>query len=521
MSTSLTRVAVRRRTLVAGSLLLVVAASGPVTAGSGVGGIFNLGVTNTVNKLTSLSGNAPLLLQVTNTQGVTAAIPDPVGVGITSKGTPLKLTGSTTEPPMTVNSGVKVAKLNADKLDGLDSVALQRRVASQCPAGSSIRAIDSTGAVTCEPDDDSAHYIRTIVVSPGATQADSGAALLAAMAGITTATATKPYLVRIEPGIYQLGATALVMKPFVDVEGSGQDTTRVTRPGATTDDTATVITAADSELRGLTVENTGGTSTYADAVLSVGGGGLRRITNVTAHASGGQFNFGVTNRDGASPFLTDIRAFAADGDVSDAVVNQRGAAPRMERVIAVAQNAATGVGVYNFFSSPTIEDSLIDATGSNVGYGVYNDNQSESHIARSSITAVGGTNGYGLYSDRSSWDMTDTKVRVYYGGGQNYGVYMIQRDVLMTVNIVRSDISVEGLGQGVASSTPAPVTQYARLFIRDTNVTAVGVAVSGDSGFDVYIGGSSLSGSPALSGGHTRTCATSYDKDFDVLPRDC
>jgi hypothetical protein len=46
-----------------------------------------------------------------------------------------------------VNSSVKVANLNADMLDGLDSSAFQTRVAGSCPTGSAIRVINSNGGV--------------------------------------------------------------------------------------------------------------------------------------------------------------------------------------------------------------------------------------------------------------------------------------------------------------------------------------------------------------------------------------
>lgn len=43
---------------------------------------------------------------------------------------------------------------NADKLGGLGASSFQRRVDQSCSAGSSIRSISATGAVTCEPDTD-------------------------------------------------------------------------------------------------------------------------------------------------------------------------------------------------------------------------------------------------------------------------------------------------------------------------------------------------------------------------------
>ncbi len=71
-------------------------------------------------------------------------------------------------------------------------------------------------------------YRRTVVVSPVGTEAQNGAALLAALAGITDASATNPYLIKIEPGVYDIGASSIVMKSHVDIMGSGSNVTRIT-----------------------------------------------------------------------------------------------------------------------------------------------------------------------------------------------------------------------------------------------------------------------------------------------------
>jgi hypothetical protein len=172
--------------LVGGLAAAVVLLATAAIAGTGVGGIFNLGQTNTVNAPSSLKGSTHAQnLRITNT-GSGSALALKVGSG---------------HPPMTVNSGVKVAKLNADKLDGLNASDLQ-------PA-----------------------YARTVLVRPKATPAASGNALKAAVAGITSAAADKQYLVKVEPGLYDLGTSKLQMKAFVDIEGSGMGTTTITRSG--------------------------------------------------------------------------------------------------------------------------------------------------------------------------------------------------------------------------------------------------------------------------------------------------
>ena len=106
-------------------------------AGTGVGGVFNLGRANVVNATTRLSGDsAGRQLQVSNSSTKKGA----AGIGIdVAKG----------KPPLVVNSSTKVSNLNADYLDGLHSSALQHRVTASCPAASGIRMVNANGSVTC------------------------------------------------------------------------------------------------------------------------------------------------------------------------------------------------------------------------------------------------------------------------------------------------------------------------------------------------------------------------------------
>jgi hypothetical protein len=67
-----------------------------------------------------------------------------------SAATALGLTVGTGRPPLTVNSSTKVANLNADRLDGFDSAALQRRVTGTCAGGTALRGISTDGSVACQ-----------------------------------------------------------------------------------------------------------------------------------------------------------------------------------------------------------------------------------------------------------------------------------------------------------------------------------------------------------------------------------
>jgi hypothetical protein len=105
----------------------------------------------------------------------------------------------------------------------------------------------------------------------------NGQALQGALASITGASQSNPYLLKIEPGLYDLESCNLPMKESVDVEGSGEQVTRIT--SAIESDAGTVSGASNAELRFLTVENFSANG----AVTGAMSGSPLRLTHVTTH----------------------------------------------------------------------------------------------------------------------------------------------------------------------------------------------------------------------------------------------
>src|SRR6185369_579404 len=93
---------------------------------------------------------------------------------------------------------------------------------------------------------------------------------IAAVNSITDASANNPYLIKVMPGVYDLGAASLTMKSFVDLEGSG-DSSVITSTVANVDQqctVGTVIMASNSVARNITIKNIGlGGQTHFTAVV--------------------------------------------------------------------------------------------------------------------------------------------------------------------------------------------------------------------------------------------------------------
>lgn len=241
------------------ALCTIILAAAAGTAVAATGGTFVLGRSNTATTTTVLA----------NTGGTALSLSSPSG-----------------RAPLAVSNSVKVARLNADQLDGLDSAALQRRISGTC-SGSALTAVTSAGAVSCRVFQ--APLIRTLVVSPGGTPAAGGAALIRALAAITTASVSNPWLVHLEPGDYDLGAATLVMRPFVDLEGSGPGVTTIRSAPATAqvDGKAGVVqVVGSSELRDVTVAASTASSGIDPAGIVMTTPGTSRVTDVRVDVDG-------------------------------------------------------------------------------------------------------------------------------------------------------------------------------------------------------------------------------------------
>ena len=128
------------------------------------------------------------------------------------------------------------------------------------------------------------HYARTIVVSPVGTDAENGTALLNALSSITDNSSQKPYLLKVEPGTFDIQSSILQTKPYVDIEGSGEGHTIITGQGGDSESTAaTVLSGVNSEIRSLKIANYGN-APYAVGVRSVT---FMQLASVTVQVYGG------------------------------------------------------------------------------------------------------------------------------------------------------------------------------------------------------------------------------------------
>jgi hypothetical protein len=324
--------------------------------------------------------------------------------------------------------------------------------------------------------------IGTIVIlspNPGDTPQSNGTALLDNLLAITGGVDNR-YMIKLGPGIYDIGTRSLQMKQYVDMEGSGENMTVIT--GHIDSFSSGVVKGANNaEIRFLTVRNTGGGSS---AIAIYNYSASPRITHVTASASGGTTNYGVFNATSSSPTMTNVTASASGGDYSRGVFNATASTPTMTNVTASASGGTNNTGVFNATSSsPTMTNVTASASGGTDSAGVYNSNSSPT-MTNVTASASGGTTNRGVHNMDSSLTMTNVTASGS-NGTNNYGVYNEGGGTVMIDNSV------------VIGSTNTIVS----------NVTT-------------RVGNTKLNGGPVDNTG-SLICAGVYDENYNFYPNTC
>jgi hypothetical protein len=275
--------------------------------------------------------------------------------------------------------------------------------------------------------------------------------LLNILNNITDASSEKPYVLKIEPGVYDLGSTSLQMKEYVDIEGSGEIATKIT--GKVDSIFSGVVRgASNAELRFLTVENNGEGSYGAVAIYNAGAS--PKITNVTANAfSGSDTTVGIMNCEGSSPTMTNVTAKASGGAGSDfnpGVDNSDQSSPIMTNVTAIGSGGRNSYGVHNTIdSSPTMTNVIAKASSaSHWNTGV--DNAGYCSPTMIDVTAIASGSGavanHGVRNGQNSSPIMTNVVATASEGGWNVGVFNLQSS-----SPTMNNVTATGRGGATAS----------------------------------------------------------------------
>lgn len=286
-----------------------------------------------------------------------------------------------------------------------------------------------------------------LVAPSGGDYSDPAAALAAIGTTLPAATAGNRYLVRLAPGRYTV-TTPVEMKAFVDLEGSGTETTLIRGQVGSSlaipvDQQGIINAASRSEIRHLSVRNTW--SATSAVGISVNGVQGSRISDVRTVARG--------NADDSSAWKYGMRILDSDNVRLDGVVTR-----------AATDDPASCLGLAVRNSSVFINDSRMVGRECSLGLGLTADNGSRVTIRDSLLRGQGTLNGISAsVSDNTAGSETRVTIR----GSTLHGQVFAGTPPfagLVTVNVAYSEfvspVSVLGTASCIGSydSSLAPLT---------------------------------------------------------------
>ncbi len=268
----------------------------------------------------------------------------------------------------------------------------------------------------------------TVVISPiiGNPQASANQ-IVAALAAILDNGPARPYLIKIEPGVYDFGPQSLFMKPWVDIEGSGHDITTFLAQGKPDFAIGTVVTASNAELRQLTVKTLG--AGHEAAVGIVVQTPNSRITDVAIESTGANLGCdGVLVRF-VETTLTRVSIFASGSTTTTGVAVESGASAVLDNVEVEVRNATSinrSILVLNNqnHNSLDVRNSRLESHGGNNSFGIHMLFNIEFTATLDNVDIVAnqasGTNAGIQSSDDERLQIADSRILAS-GGSQSYG----------------------------------------------------------------------------------------------------
>ena len=212
------------------------------------------------------------------------------------------------------------------------------------------------------PDLAGATHVR---VRGDGTPAENGAALRAALAAITDASAARPYVLQLAPGVYELGGTTLEMKPDVSIAGGGADATRISGDlGHHTLGAALVLGATRTVLRDVTIVNRGAVNAPLHNTLTVIDATMRIEDAVLEARAINDSGFALVTSFGSSVEVRDSRLESDSAGVGHAATAVGGSHVSIRGSDLVARGAmAYSLSVHDVGTSAVIENSALVSSG--------------------------------------------------------------------------------------------------------------------------------------------------------------
>jgi len=295
---------------------------------------------------------------------------------------------------------------DSDLLDGMDGSFYLDDTLADLSCGSDEIARWNGAAWACSDDDDTP-FSRTYVVGTVGTPTQNGTALRDAVNAITPpASQEEAVLLKLEPGVYDLGTAGVSLSAWMTIEGAGVDLTVIT--GEVCNGATVSQSIGPSGFRHLAVQNTCASSSDSSTALLVMGDGVR-VDHAGFSAIGTAHTNIAAHNMGSGLSLNDVTLRAENGVTTNHGFFNAGNGARLFQVTADAVGGVIEAhAVHNDSTIElSVESSTLRATGS-VGYCTSFYNQGDQFTIRDVIAEAqpcsGFSNGIETYSGSGTID---------------------------------------------------------------------------------------------------------------------
>ncbi|MGE5893683.1 MAG: hypothetical protein ACM34I_06480 [bacterium] len=269
------------------------------------------------------------------------------------------------------------------------------------------------GAVTASK---IAYYSKVAIVAPvGGDFTNPASALGSVTSWCGTPSETNRCLVKIMPGIYDVNWDYVNGRAYVDIEGSGENTTIITGRGSYT------VYGGNEEIRFLTIENRGDIATSWARAIRFDNSSGGKLTNVTATCSGAsQMNWAIETAGPAT--LINVTAIASGGSQETVGILLGNGSATLRNVTVAAQDAPFNYGIFVKNGAPILNSVTAKATGGSYNYGVYNEYSFEGDPMRIYNSILAGSTNTIFNGEIPIWPTTTYIATTHLDGGPVAGI---------------------------------------------------------------------------------------------------
>lgn len=330
------------------------------------------------------------------------------------------------------------------------------------------------------PEGPQSHYANVIVVAKsGGDFADP----IAAIDSITDASASNPYLVKIMPGIYDLGTNIIRMKSFVDIEGSGSRVTKIV--GSMDRDGLGLILAqyCMCGIKGITIENIAA-GNYAIGIFVYGGASYNvnlTLEDLVVRASGALRSIGIKGQNANNVAMRNVLVEASGSQWSIGILDSLHTAPWDLRNVDIVASGASDLnyGYESLGGNAVMKDLSITTNGT--GYSAYIHYAGAMTCTSCSLVASGSNTASGIFTNSAS-----------------------------LVKLINSEITSSGIG--IRDNNPSPSSMMS---IRGSSIMGVDYSILGSGGTASSRGIATTQLDGPLSG--TALCNGVYDENYSEI----